>query len=504
MIKIIIEDIMNENEKLVNQGQELIEQGNIEDAEKILLTLRRQEESPELNFIISKLLIDLGHKTKELKYINEAISKLKNLTEDDFHRLHFYLGNAYLLKYTILEEKPNYLNNSEKLLYNAKLEFEKEIDNNPYELLHGALVNLGTVYDIIGRTIESLEIFTLVCEEFGTDYGLYNKGYALYTFTTFTNDSKLCIKKAYNCFKTILENPKSKHIFKEKSRNMINLILESYNEEFLEEEIEDNGIIEVQADNDFEFFMVNYCFENKLNLNLCDFCQNCSKSLEDSLVIEKMIYPKVEDNDETSLSMLSSYLNQIKMDYISARTLLILSEYEEIDLDSITKYVYIIDTDFSEENGIRTQLLKDSFKNFFNILDKIAFFIKDYLGFENEHDDINFRTLWGKPEIHEMLIQTTNLGLNALYDIYLDVEFDYNKKYLRDTRNALTHKYLKITSEKYEITDKTLEELKNETLEIAHLVKNAIIYLMRFVKINEEYWEEKLKVEVVEIKEVKL
>ena len=79
MIKIIIEDIMNENEKLVNQGQELIEQGNIEDAEKILLTLRRQEESPELNFIISKLLIDLGHKTKELKYINEAISKLKNL-----------------------------------------------------------------------------------------------------------------------------------------------------------------------------------------------------------------------------------------------------------------------------------------------------------------------------------------------------------------------------------------------------------------------------------------
>ena len=495
---------MNENEKLLNKVQELIEQGNIEDAETILLTLRRQEESPELNFIISKLLVDFGHKTKKLKYLNEAIGKLKSLSEYDFHRLHFYLGNAYLFKYDILEEKPNYLNNSEKLLYNAKLEFKKEIDNNPNELLHGALVNLGLIYDMIGRTIESLEIFNLVCEKFGTDYGLYYKGYVLYTFTTFTNDPKLSIKEAYKCFKIILENPKSKHVFKEKSRKMINLILKSYTKEFLEEEIEDDGIIEVTVDNDFEFFMVNYCFENKLNLNLCDFCQNCSNSLEDSLVIENMIYQKAEDNNETSLSLLSSYLNQIKMDYISARTLLILSEYKEIGLDSITKYVYIMDTDFSEENGIRTQLLKDSFKNFFNILDKIAFFIKDYLGFENEHMDINFRTLWNKPEIHNILIQTKNPGLNALYDIYLDLEFDYNRKYLRDTRNALTHKYLKITSEKYEITDKTLEELKNETLEIAHLVKNAIIYLMRFVKINEEYWEEELEVEIVEKKEVEL
>lgn len=492
---------MNENETLFKQTQELLEQ-DIDEAKETLLELRRKEETPEKNYLISKLLIEFGTKTGKVKYFNEAIGKLKKLTDSDFTRVHFYLGNAYLNKYRIL--KPKYLNDDEKLLYNAKLEFKNEINESPNEPLHGALINLGLIYNIIGRTLEALEIFDLVVEEFGTDYGLYNKGYALYTFTTFTNDPKFSIKKAYNCFKTILENPNSKPIFKDKSEYMINEILEFYPKDFLEEEIKDDRIIEVQADSDFESFMVNYCFENKLNLNLCDFCQNCSKSLEDSLVIEKMIYQKADNNDETALSMLSSYLNQIKMDYISARTLLILSEYEEIDLNSITKYVYIIDTDFSEENGIRTQLLKDSFKNFFNILDKIAFFIKDYLGFENEYENINFRTLWGEPEIHEMLIQTINPGLDALYDIYLDVEFDYNKKYLRDTRNALTHKYLKITSEKYEITEKTHEELKNETIEIAHLVKNAIIYLMRFIKINEEYWEEELEVEFTEIKEVEL
>ena len=56
--------------------------------------------------------------------------------------------------------------------------------------------------------IESLEIFNSVYREFGTDYGLYNLGYALYTFTTFTNVYKLCINEPYNCFQTILEDPK--------------------------------------------------------------------------------------------------------------------------------------------------------------------------------------------------------------------------------------------------------------------------------------------------------
>ena len=162
---------MNENETLFKQTQELLEH-NIDKAKEKLLELRRKEETPEKNYLISKLLIEFGTKTGKVKYFNEAIGKLKKLTNSDFPRVHFYLGNAYLNKYRIL--KPKYLNDNEKLLYNAKLEFKKEIDENPDELLHGALINLGSIYDIIGRTIEALEIFNLVFEEFGTDYGLYN------------------------------------------------------------------------------------------------------------------------------------------------------------------------------------------------------------------------------------------------------------------------------------------------------------------------------------------
>lgn len=493
---------MNENETLYEKTLEVLEQGNFDEAKKLLIELRRKEETPEKNFLISKLLIEFGIKTSNQKYFNEAIGKLKQLREYDFHRLHFYLGNAYLKKYESLKEKPDYLNDPEKLLYNAKLEFKKEIDNNPDELLHGALVNLGAIYNKIGRTVEALENYDIVCKEFGSDYGIYNKGHALYSYSTFTDNPTLCIKEAYFHFKLIIEDPNLKSKFKNPSKNMIELILEKYDIEFLEEKIENEGKIEIPAGNDFEFYIVKYCFENDLNLNFCDYCKKCKKSIEDSLVIEKMIYEEPKSGNETSFSMFSSYLNQIKMDYVSARTLLILSEYNDFDLDSITKHVFIVNTDFPEETDIRVQLLKDSFKNFFNILDKIAFFIKDYLDFEDKYDNITFRTLWDEPELKKVLIKKSNLGLTALYDIHMDIDKTEEKKNLRKTRNDLTHKYLKITIEQQEITDKTVEELKAETLEIAHIVKNAIIYLMRFVKINEENIEDALDVEFIPIEEV--
>lgn len=485
---------MKDNELLFEQIQELIKQGPIEEAEKLLIELRKKGNTAELNYMISKLLINLGRETQNPKRIDESISKLKQLDDKQFPRVHYYLGTAYLKKYEVLEGTLNIFD-SEKLLDNARLELNNFISKNPDEDLHNAYVNLGAIYSKLKRTRDSLEINEYIINRYKSEYGYFNKGYSLYHYSKYTDNPTSCIKESYRCFKIILEDPNIKDFFKLKSKNMIDLILEEYPIEFFEEDDDNDELIEIPVDNDFEFYMINYCWENRLNLNLCDYCQSCFKSTEDSLLIEKMIYTPPEDNNETSLSKFSSYLNQIKMDYISARTLLILSEYEEFDLDSITRNVYLMNTDFDEERDIRVQFLKDSFKNFFNILDKIAVFIKEYLKVEYDDKDIDFKNVWFKPEIKEKLIETDNSGARALFDIYYELEYDHNKKYLRDTRNALTHRYLKITANKHEITDKTVDELKNETFKIAHLIKNAIIYLMRFVKINENMIEKELDIE---------
>lgn len=52
-----------------------------------------------------------------------------------------------------------------------------------------------------------------------------------------------------------------------------------------------------------------------------------------------MINEVARDGEDDLFLVLSSYLNQLKMDYVSARFLLVLSQYDDFDLDIITKHV---------------------------------------------------------------------------------------------------------------------------------------------------------------------
>ena len=125
--------------------------------------------------------------------------------------------------------------------------------------------------------------------------------------------------------------------------------------------------------------------------------------------------------------------------------------------------------------------------------------MNDYLKLGVSDEKINFRSVWFKNGFknqgaNEKLLERNNDGLTALYDIYLEVEYGNEKEYLRNTRNSLTHKYLRITKD-FDENSKSIEDLQNETIEIAILAKNAIIYLMRLVKINEEQKENELGIE---------
>jgi hypothetical protein len=55
---------------------------------------------------------------------------------------------------------------------------------------------------------------------------------------------------------------------------------------------------------------------------------------------------------------------------------LVLSGYEKLNLDFFDKYVTITDTLDQSISNIYIQLTKTSFKTFYDILDKIAFFHK--------------------------------------------------------------------------------------------------------------------------------
>lgn len=497
------------SDNLFQHVKEEINKDNTILAERIL---KSKKHSPELKHKICRVLIDLAIENNKLEYFDIAIEGLEKIKNFDLDNVNFNLGSAYLEKYNALGEKPNYLIDDEKLLFNSKREFKKEVAKHPDKVLRETNINLGIIYNKIGRPLEALDYFEKVLEKHETSaYALYNKGNTLLAHSSFI-DSPILVKEAYQNFKFLLTVDKLPNNMKENCENFIDFILEDYPEEFLESD--DNQTYEIPTESEFESFMIDFCLENKLFLNPCNYCQSCQNAVGDKIVIRKMISEVEKDINDDLFLNLSSYLNQLKMDFISARFLFILSQFEDFNLEIIMKHVLIIDAAFSEENDIRVQILKDSFKNFFNILDKISVFIKRYLELDIPMSKVNFRNVWfeydkKKKKVIDnkinpkLLLFKKNNGLTALYDIYLDVEYNNEKEYLRRTRNNLTHKYLRVTDNKINDDDKTLDELKKETIEIAILAKNAIIYLIRLVEIHEEDKWKDLDVNFIPVEGIK-
>ena len=121
-------------------------------------------------------------------------------------------------------------------------------------------------------------------------------------------------------------------------------------------------------------------------------------------------------------------------------------------------------------------------------MDKIAFFINEYYELGIDKRQIDFKRMWYtnfKKKCLREDLDFNNAGLKALFDIHEDILYGDEKKF-SNIRNALTHRILKIklvsTDEKEVMTE---EELFNETIDLAKLVRNGIIYLMAMVDIEE-------------------
>ncbi len=221
-------------------------------------------------------------------------------------------------------------------------------------------------------------------------------------------------------------------------------------------------------------------------------------AIEDPIFIR--LVTKIDDND--IFYNLAKYLNQIKEDYAVARLLLVQSQYKRTDFDSISKrtsYVYALD--YSQFN-LYVGLLKSAFKDAFNILDKIAVFINDYYQLDFKENDIYFDSIRGKGRkasiweensvIRKEILNSENLSLYALYDIYRDFKSNRHRR-IQNLRNTLTHRRLVVfdsllasvedKTDKHNIDSDTLLE---ETIDLMRLTRVAIIYLINFVNTEEE------------------
>ena len=485
---------MNNISKLVTNAYNHLDNGNVECAEKILTAMKEMERTPELKYSLGALLIEIGAASRKMDYIDEGIKIFKELKNNTEYEVDYNLGNGYFSKYKIMVEKPNYLTKSQHVLTKAKKHYLISLNKPNLEQLPLLYVNLGNAYDYIGRTIDALECYE---KSPNHPHALINKGIALCSYSTFINNPTPILKDAYECFEKVLKIRNISIEFESLcNRSMKNI--EGYCGKELLKEKNDKKLTR-QSNNNFKGFVENFCLNNKLYLNLCNFCQRCDNAIGDNMLIPNMIVNVGAPFEKDKYLKLSSQLNQIKLDYIISRFLLILSQSEVKLLDIISKNTLLTETLSYEENNSSVQLLKNSFTSFYNILDKISHLINIYFDLKKDSKHLNFHNVWNnsKGKINGKLRGLNNPGLSALYDIHLELERGCEKYYLREMRNNLTHNFIPIKLIKLEKNDMTYEELRDNTIELAKIVKNAIFYLIRAIDINEERRYEKNKDKII-------
>lgn len=441
---------------------------------------------------LSCLYIDLGAVKKDEKLIMDGINLIENNFDEmmkiiTLSSLYFNLANGYSTYYSLTKNK---LFNNENIIIKTKNLYKKafELCENK-DLTVEILVNFGNFYNNFGRHIEALELYENALKLNSTHgMALLNKGQSLIEYRNLMDHDSPMLLDAYNCFKDALNDSNLTYQGRMSAERSIQ-IFEDYNNLSLLTKKKKSKLNINPNYTDLESLSNIFCYNNKLYLNLCNFCQECENSIGDTIAIRRMTTPiKNEEIQNDLFLVLSSYLNQIKMDFISARLNLILYQYKELDLKFVNDNVVIIDSLNKEIHNIRIQLIKDAFKSFYNILDKIAYFINEYYDLGIDQRQIDFKKLWYsdfKKKCSREDLNLNNNGLKALFDIHEDILYGDEKKF-SDIRNALTHRVLQIKflsdDEKDVMTE---EELYNTTIELAKLVRNGIIYLMTMIDIEE-------------------
>lgn len=241
----------------------------------------------------------------------------------------------------------------------------------------------------------------------------------------------------------------------------------------------------------FERMYYDFCSSNKLFLNLHIHEDECESSMLDSVSI-RLILPI---GDRKTYPKLANFLNQIKQDYATSRLLLVQSQYRDKAISRLSGRTVYTDTLEYCEFSLRNGLLESAYKGVYDILDKIAGFINEYLGMgldKVQFDagvNIQRKSIWVKEDgnVRDAILNADNMSLYALYDIFQDFESGHLGK-LKSIRNSLTHRRVQVHmwGNNGDSNSFSKDELKVQTIELMKLVKSAIIYLINFIFLEEE------------------
>lgn len=484
---------------------DLIEAGRlISEVESELSTVAESNIALNIGASLGGVMIDLGTWTHDeelvvrgIRYATGALSERPD--EIGTVASYYNAANGYLSLWQMRASSTLKNGRIDEACLQAKRLFRQALDlarSQPTSLdsdLHKQLlVNYANCLDSIGRSVEAIEYYNRAIEiDASMGEALGNKAMTLrYVAPLARGHTHRFLLEAHRLLGKALQQPlhrRTVQIFERNYRELESLIR-------AHDEMRPEEIIPSSPVSPFHASLRDFCVRHQLFLTPATFTGTDQAPVYgDPMFISEMVAPL---HDEEKFARYITFLNQIKQDYVLARYLLVQSQYRSDIIEVIDRDVALYyPLDYSLHSAY-IQMMKVSLRLSIDVLDKIAFFVRDYCAVSSiEQRHVNFRNLWAarasRLKLRPELAARRNPFLFALFDLALDLGRNGDYARIYDHRNALTHRYMVIHDmiSSGQANDHVpriqIEEFLEEVIFAMQLTRAAVMYLIMFVDLEE-------------------
>ena len=370
---------------------------------------------------------------------------------------------------------------------------------DPSRLETELLVNYGNSLNELGRVLEALDLYEEALERDPQHPMAWGRlGDTLFDFAQFVRAPQL-VKEAVNAFRETLKDNRLDSYGYGHVRAVTKRDLAKAQAQLRAVESDRGQHQKPSVPSPYHEEFVTFCTQRRLFLNLSLRRLPSPHPYEDKFDFS-VVTPI---SDQERFPRLVRTLNELVERFAIARLLLFEAHQPPCDTafyETITRY---IDLNDASVYGIRAAKLKLAYESAFNVLDKLALFLNDYLELGLNKKHVNFSTVWseksGTPNavLRQSLLDRQNPFLFALYDLSCD--FGKNARgeegewsHYKETRNLLTHRYLVLHAFEWDwqIVDgpehhREWESMVNATESLLYLTRNALIYGLLAVQLEE-------------------
>jgi len=460
-------------------------------------------DDPTFWFNYGGFLIDSGGVLHQKEVVERGIGILQGMVPKAPNTvppiLLYNLANGYMALYDLARQQPefHYDQDNQALLLAKRFYREALVqpDRIAAPLRSLIRVNYGNCLAQVGRSVEAIDIYDLALLDVPDHaMALGNLGLELLHYANVARDPSLLVN-ASDLLREALTGANLEETGLANARPTFERTLGK-----VEERLTALGTMHTHTSNQKSprrdsAYLRGYrafCLQHHLFLNLCLRNRPCARPAGDTISLSLT----TDLEDDTTFNRLSRVINEIKERYAVSRLLL----FEACDppvaiqhIDELTQYTDNLDY---AVYGIRVGKLKLAFEGAYNVLDKIAFFVNDYVALGVREEGVSFSRIWreGKgTSIRPTLLNLNNWYVFGLYDVSRDLAAGNYLNYLSKLRHISTHRYLvphvetlawrtEADAKEYHIG---YHELLEKTIELMQLVRSSITYLIAFIDAEE-------------------